>query len=282
MQKGRFDIVIGNPPYIKVEQIKKEEKEWIFRNFKNATGRTDLYILFLEKALDLVKDGGFVSFIIPDIWIKAKYGEMLKKTLLENCQIKAIVDFGDLKVFESATTYPCIILIKKKKPKINDTIDIFKVPNLDESITNNLYAIVKKDSQKIKQVDFDWSFRNPQTKKIFDKINNSSNIKLGDIRDQIYEGFITGDNKVFFVNEEIAKTKKLEKELLKPVPKAKNIRRFSIKWNKEYVIYPYLKNGEKTEPINLSDFPNVKSYLLEYEKKLINCGWEYYVVWSVA
>ncbi len=264
----KFDVVIGNPPYIKVEQIKKEEKEWIYQNFENATGRTDLYVLFLEKALELTKDDGLISFIIPSIWMKAKYGEKLRENLVRNYQIKSIIDFGDLKVFESVTTYPCIILIKKKKPTGNDTIIYYKVPSLNESIINNLENAIKKDSWMIRQKEFDWNFANPQVKKIFDKLNKSSKIRLSDLRDQIYEGLITGDNKAFFVDRETVETKNLERELLKPVPKGKNIRRFSIRWEKEYVIYPYKQNMLKTEPVNIKEYPNVNSYLAEFEKKL--------------
>ncbi|MBU0635566.1 N-6 DNA methylase, partial [Candidatus Micrarchaeota archaeon] len=103
MENGGFDIVIGNPPYVKVEQIKKDEKDYFFKNFSHIGGRLDLYILFLEKASSILKEKGLMSFILPSIWLKAKYGKELRRHILENYSICAFIDFGDLKVFENVT-----------------------------------------------------------------------------------------------------------------------------------------------------------------------------------
>ena len=119
IRDGGFDIIVGNPPYIRVQTIKESDKAYLIKNYFSATGKFDLYILFIERALTLLRGGGRFSFIIPNKFAKTKYGNGLKKFILKDFEIEKFVDFGDLKVFGSVTTYPCIIIIKKKKPKPN-------------------------------------------------------------------------------------------------------------------------------------------------------------------
>ncbi|MBU1930765.1 Eco57I restriction-modification methylase domain-containing protein [Candidatus Micrarchaeota archaeon] len=272
MENGGFDIVIGNPPYVKVEQIKKDEKDYFFKNFSHIGGRLDLYILFLEKASSILKEKGLMSFILPSIWLKAKYGKELRRHILENYSICAFIDFGDLKVFENVTTYPCILILQKTKPAENSGFVYIKVPELSEQITQNLNVFVRDNARIIfqKKVNDTWEFGSSKTTELFEKIKKSSNITLSSIRDQIYEGFITGNNKIYFIGAETIDKCHLEKALVVKVPKAKNIRRFSIGWKNEYVIYPYQEIKQRTIPIDIEKYPKVKQYLTQFEKVLKN------------
>ena len=80
-----------------------------------------------------------------------------------------------------------------------------------------------------------WSFMPSDAQDVFDKISNSSEIRLIDLRERIYEGFITGNNAAFFMNDDIINQSTIEKELIHPVPKGKNVRRYSIKWDDEFI-----------------------------------------------
>src|SRR3989344_2570880 len=115
MKNGGFDVVIGNPPYIRVQTSNPAEKDYLSDKYLGAKGKYDIYVLFIEKALSLLRDSGLFSFIVPNKFTQTKYGESLKEHILNNYTIEQFIDFGDLKVFEEATTYPCIILIKKGK-----------------------------------------------------------------------------------------------------------------------------------------------------------------------
>lgn len=271
MDNGGFDIVIGNPPYIKIEQIKNMEKNYLFENFKNIQGRTDLYILFIEKALNLLKDNGIMSFIVPSIWLKAKYGELLKKEITQNYSVKAFLDFGDLKVFDKVTTYPCIIVIQKSKPNKAQEFRYLRINQLSDNITRNLSTVFISDSKMAPQELFlkgSSTTGSKNNNQLFEKIKNSSKITLATIRDQVYEGFITGDNKIYFVGNEAILKYGLEKELIKKTPKAKNIKKYDITWKDEYVIYPYHVVNDKTLAVNMANYPKTNKYLSQFEKKL--------------
>lgn len=278
-EEGSFNVVIGNPPYIRVQTIKKSQKEYLVENYFSAKGKFDLYGLFVEKSLKLLKKGGFFSFIIPNKFTQTKYGKELKKFILKDFSIDRFVNFGDLKVFGKVTTYPSIFVIRKNKVS-SQKGSYIKVKNLSEGIGNKI--ILNQNSKNYEDLDlkvfkFDqkdlgidlWVFLPEEALNILKKIKKSSKKKLTDLKERIYEGFITGNNSVFFLGREEAEKLNLEKELLKPVPKGKDVRRYSIKWENRFVLFPHTENKEgESKAINLKKFPNTKKYL-EEKKKLL-------------
>ena len=115
MKDGGFDVIVGNPPYVRQELI-KEIKPYLESKYKVYSGVSDLYVYFFEKAMDLLKENGYFAFIVSSKFLRADYGKKLTKYLQQNFTILELIDFGDLQIFEGATTYPCIITIQKKKP----------------------------------------------------------------------------------------------------------------------------------------------------------------------
>ena len=108
---GGFDAVIGNPPYVRQESI-KEQKKYFETHYKVYQGTADLYTYFIEKGLSLLQSKGRFSYIVANKWLRANYGKPLRRWLLQ-FQIEEIIDFGDLPIFQNATTYPCIIRVTK-------------------------------------------------------------------------------------------------------------------------------------------------------------------------
>jgi len=101
---GGFDVVIGNPPYINIELIEKKQLPFLKKHYKAAEyGRIDLYLLFMEKAINLLSHLGFTSFIIPNKFCNHKYAEILRNNILENTIIEKIIDFSDFKIFQDAS-----------------------------------------------------------------------------------------------------------------------------------------------------------------------------------
>ncbi|HEY1046151.1 MAG TPA: Eco57I restriction-modification methylase domain-containing protein, partial [Bacteroidia bacterium] len=110
-----FDVVIGNPPYIRQEGL-KDLKTFFMSQFKLFTGTADLYIFFIEKGFNVLKNKGVFTFIMPNKFMQTAYGKPARKFLLEQNLIE-IIDFGDFQVFEEATTYPCILIASKENIK---------------------------------------------------------------------------------------------------------------------------------------------------------------------
>lgn len=116
--KGGFDVVIGNPPYVNAIEIKKsssqEEYNFLKRNYKTAKGTVDLYIYFFEKGLNLIKNEGILSYITPNRFLSASYGKALRELILNEYELKSLIDYSDKKVFSDASTYPVISIFRPK------------------------------------------------------------------------------------------------------------------------------------------------------------------------
>ena len=128
MKAGGFDAVIGNPPYVRQEILGDKFKQYAAWKYKTYSGTADLYVYFFERCVNLLNDRGLFSFIVANKWMRANYGEALRRWMVEH-RIHEIVDFGDLPVFQNITTYPCIITLSGR-PEKKRTV-ICKVKNLE-------------------------------------------------------------------------------------------------------------------------------------------------------
>ncbi len=110
-----FDIVIGNPPYINIENLPIETKDYLFNNYRACQGRTDIYIAFLEKSIAILSASGIMSFILPYAFAMQKYGEKMRQILIENYTIRDIVDASSYRIFENATVYNIVLTVGNHK-----------------------------------------------------------------------------------------------------------------------------------------------------------------------
>jgi predicted metallopeptidase len=117
MKEGGFDVVIGNPPYIRTHLLPRKEKQYYDNNFECAFKQYDIYALFIERGIDLLKDGGRLGFIVSNKFATSDYGLKLREKILNECAIESIVDVSSLPVFKDASIYPYIIILRKEPRK---------------------------------------------------------------------------------------------------------------------------------------------------------------------
>lgn len=116
MKDGGFDIIIGNPPYVRAENMAREDRDYFMSGaFASAYGRFDIFILFVESAINLLKENGRLGFIVPRALLNQNYARELRKIILDCCTIEQIVDFGKISIFDQAAIDTCIIILKKAK-----------------------------------------------------------------------------------------------------------------------------------------------------------------------
>jgi hypothetical protein len=260
--KGGFDIVIGNPPYVRQERL-TEFKPYFEKNYRSYAGTADLYVYFLEKGLSNLKDDGIFGVIVSNKWSKATYGESLRRFLVK-FKILRFIDFGDLPVFSDATTYPCILLIKKLQP-MNNNIFVTKIDSLEFT---NFEKKVDESRFELNQTyltDGSWNFDDPIVNKIYTKIK-AAGISLEEYcEEKINRGLLTGLDKVFVIDEkkkdELEKLSSTSKELIKPYLIGKQIKRYSYDWENKYILL--VKKGTDIEK-----YPAVFNYLKQYKKEL--------------
>ena len=122
-EKGGFDVVIGNPPYVNAMEIKRsytsEAFNFIKRNYETAKGTVDLYIYFFEKGLSLLKKDGVLAFITPNRYLSASYGAALRNYIIERYSFYQLIDYSDKRVFEDASTYPVITMLQNSQNNPN-------------------------------------------------------------------------------------------------------------------------------------------------------------------
>ncbi|UPS92825.1 Eco57I restriction-modification methylase domain-containing protein [Bizionia sp. M204] len=118
-EKGGFDVIIGNPPYVNANELKKglskDQYSFLKSNYETAKGTVDLYIYFFEKGLDIINQNGILSYITPNRFLSASYGKALREILVNRYEILGLIDYSDKRVFEDASTYPVISFLKKKE-----------------------------------------------------------------------------------------------------------------------------------------------------------------------
>lgn len=139
--KGGFDVVIGNPPYVSANEIKKSYSEAAFKYIKKeyvtAKGTVDLYIYFFELGITIVKNNGYLSYITPNRYLSASYGCALRQWILDKYSFIQLIDYSDTKVFEDASTYPVISIIQKTKE--SDNVVCGKFDEISHELISKLY-----------------------------------------------------------------------------------------------------------------------------------------------
>jgi methylase of polypeptide subunit release factors len=228
INNGGFDIIVGNPPYVNVKDLSKKDLNFFKINY-HIIGRPDLYILFLEKSLDLLKDGGRLSFISSNKFFTTKNGELLRKKLLTKFTIEKIVDCSSLRVFSEASVYPAVYVILKSALK-NNKIQIAVVKKLEDFHDLNYQSINQEElvAKNIISTGLDTI-----SLKIVEKMYKNST-PLGKILD-IRNGIIVGDQKTLVVKEnQVALNDKI---FLKPVLGGKDVYKWRIHWGNNYIIY---------------------------------------------
>ena len=260
---GGFDCVIGNPPYVRQEML-GDFKAYFQLRYKVYHGTADLYSYFFEKGMALLREGGLFGIIVANKWMRANYGEPLRKWLKEQ-DIKEIIDFGDLPVFESATTYPCIFISSKSK-KASSSIDVVNVKTL--KFGNSLQDYVSQHTQKLSKSLLDdggWNLAG-ETEHLLLKKLQSKGIPLSEyVKGKIYRGVLTGLNEAFVIDEEtrkrLIKEDKKSAEVIKPFLAGRDVKRYKESKSDKYLIFT--KRG-----IDIDRYPAIKEYLTQFKTQL--------------
>ncbi|EEO6981421.1 class I SAM-dependent DNA methyltransferase [Campylobacter jejuni] len=272
-----FDLIIGNPPYIRQEEI-KELKNTLSKNYKVYKGTADIYTYFYELGFNVLKENGILSFITSNKYTRAGYGEALREFLLKNTCILKYIDLNGIKVFDSATVDTSILSFEKIKIKENT----FKYLSLNNELLKNYDFEISaiKEFLNISQNSLSkesFAFNDESTNALKTKIE-----KLGTPLKEWYGlninyGIKTGYNEAFIITTEkkdeiLAKCKdEDEKErtakLIRKMLRGRDIKRYSYEWAGLWVIgtFPSLK-------IDIEQYPALKQYLSQFLPRIEQSG----------
>lgn len=278
-----FDLIIGNPPYIRQEEL-KELKPHLAKNYKVYKGTSDIYTYFYELGFNVLKDrGGVLSYITSNKYTRAGYGEALREFLLKNVKFLEYTDLNGIKVFDSATVDTSILCFEKSKSKDNK----FKYLALSNEILKTCaYDIgLYKDFAEFSQNSLSkesFTFSDENTSALKAKIERIGTPLKEWYGLNINYGIKTGYNEAFIIttekrNEILANCKdEAEKErtakLIRKMLRGRDIKRYSYEWAGLWVINTHNgyknQNGEKVEAINIKHYPSLKKHFDEFYPQL--------------
>ena len=223
-----FDVVIGNPPYIRQEEI-KEFKPWFKENLKLYSGTSDIYVFFIERGFDILKQKGIFTYIMPNKFMQAGYGKPARQFLLEQ-QILEIIDFGDLQVFDEATTYPLILSASKQMNR--ESFQSMKMQTLNSM--SDFQNYVKSNRNSIKQNTLTpdtWVISNFGDQVLLKKVNSIGKRLKDYLGFDAKYGIKTGLTEAFVIDEKqkekILKTDNNSSSLIRPFLSGREIKPYA-------------------------------------------------------
>ena len=244
-----FDIIVGNPPYIRYEQIPVELLSIYKREFHTFHYRADLYILFFEKTLMALAPGGRHCFICSNRWLKNEYGKKLRGWIAQSFRLESIVSLEKATdaFQEDVLAYPNITLISNARP--GHTFTFSEITSITQ---------LRKDSKSLlpAPASADWScvFNHAQS--------DDTLVTIEEMGFLIGIGAATGADSVFIAKD---LPEKVEKELLLPALNARDMSGNRMQWSGQYLLNPYKPTGEL---INLDDYPKAAAYLISHREAL--------------
>ncbi|MDR2170325.1 MAG: Eco57I restriction-modification methylase domain-containing protein [Planctomycetaceae bacterium] len=260
--KDGFDIVIGNPPYVQLQNNGGAlAKLYEQCNFVTLVRKGDIYCLFYEQAYNLLKDGGSVCFITSNKWMRAGYGENTRKFFVENTNPEQLIDFAGVKVFESATVDVNILIFAKDKNKGKTKSCVIKNHGTEQlSVYIRQHAIAYSFS-----TSDNWVILSPIEQRIKAKIEAvGTPLKDWDIK--INYGIKTGFNDAFIIDgkkkDELIAQDPKSAEIIRPILRGRDIKRYGYEFADLWLINTHNGVREKgIKPINISDYPAIKKHL---------------------
>lgn len=302
-ERGKFDLVLGNPPYVRQEALKSTEvldstgkkrplKEVLKDQYECFTGTADLYVYFFERSLQLLRVGGILSFITSNKYFRAAYGEKLRAYLLHSTAPRAILDFGDTNIF-TAVAYPCILVTEKVRdvgkgelpdPKLFELESKFAdlAPHAERDIPVMAWkpgpskvefpAIFDREAIPLSQKDLKpsgWRLESPVGMRLLERLRKSGT-PLGEYcRGRGYWGIKTGYNEAFAVDratrDRLIASHSSSAEIIKPFLRGRDVKRWRCEPHDLWLIFT--RRG-----IDINKYPAIYDYLKPMQNRLTPGG----------
>ena len=289
MAAGGFDIIVGNPPYVRIQNMEDQlEKRFYAEYFGAATGSFDLSVAFVEMALKLLRPGGVVGLIVSNALLRSNYAEHLRKRLMQEGVLRHVVDFTDQLVFRGVGAYTCLIFLEKPGPSSPKATSIFRLRSIPElqlyrSEENEVY-----DKQMVSgRVDNKrlgggpWVLVPDREQRLREKLAEGRPRLWELVR--IFQGIKTGRDKAFVLNvtrsipeqglvmahsELTNKEHPFELALMKPLIKGGHMRRFHLVPSNLMILLPYKETQLITEDTLREEYEHAWKYLDQVKANL--------------
>ena len=276
-----FDVVIGNPPYIRIQTLKQKDPDIVafYREHyaSAAKGNYDIYVVFIEAGLRLLKSDGNLAYICPHKFFNAQYGEPIRKVIADGNHLRQVVHFGDEQVFPGATIYSCLLFLAKRG---SADCRFIKAHDLIGWKATGAGIEGKIDATAINNGE--WNFAVGKGSGLFDLLNKRK--KLGEVADS-FVGLQTSADDVYIVqlledrgdtllcySKSLDGAVELERELLHPIVSGTDVKSFAPLPSRQFILFPYTVQNERATLIPFSkiktDYKKSSDYLIKNRARL--------------
>lgn len=267
---AQYDAVVGNPPYIRIEQLSPKLQAEYRHRYVSLFDRADLYVAFIEYGLNLLKPNGTLSFVCADRWILNRYGAPLRKTIADRFKVKCYIDLHNTSPFESEViAYPAIFAISPGK---SASVPVFQLQNASP---DECEAVSAKLAGKIPHTDLTsfcyeawftedepWVLGHPDSLKALRQLEARFQPLEADGRTKVRIGVATGNDEIYIVT----KNADIEKGRLVPLVMRSDIEAGKIKTSGHFVINTFDKTGQA---LDLARYPKLKRYLHKHSADIM-------------
>ncbi|MBI3249159.1 MAG: Eco57I restriction-modification methylase domain-containing protein [Deltaproteobacteria bacterium] len=278
-----FEVVIGNPPYVRIQTLKQQNPKYaesLKKHYEAASkGNFDLYVVFVERGMQLLKNDGNLAYILPHKFFNAQYGEPLRGLLARGKHLAHIVHFGDQQVFPGTTNYVCLFFLRKIGV---ETLRFVKVDDLSEWLKTTQGSEAQIPAKKVTAAE--WNFTVGSSAVVFEKLNQIP-VKLGQLAERISQGIRTSANEVYVLDvvkkngsfitafsKQLDREVTVERKAVLLFLQGREIKPFSIQPSGKVVIRPYqIQDGSASlisEQELAKRFPKAHAYLVENKRYL--------------
>jgi hypothetical protein len=295
-EKGGFDVVIANPPYLRIQEIQKNDPQLaklLKAKFVSAIGSFDIYACFVEQAEKLISNNGNIAFILPHKFFQAAFGKNLRQLISSKKMLRKIIDFGSSQVFETATTYTCLLFLSyqievfefaelKANTTVKDLLSVFHFIDAGKQGETDKVALAYLSNNEVDEKE--WHFSAGNSARILAKLQQQPR-RLSDVCEKIFVGLQTSADKIYFLqhiseddsvvtaySKSLDKEIQIEKNFVKPLLKGADVHRYAKLKPKIWCIFPYKIRDKKASlysPKEIKNkFPMAWEYLLQNRRAL--------------
>ena len=290
---GGFDVIVGNPPYVKLQKFRRAHPDMAdyLRNGREGTdfegyvsagsGNFDLYLPFIEKGVELLMPGGRLGYIAPSVWTMSEYGANLRGLVEEQRSLYRWLDFRSHQIFDEATVYTALQFFQKPLRDVPSELEVAASP--DGIVSDEPWSSVDA------RLSYDrltygnrWLMLGGQERDLVDQLASSfPNLGHEDITGAVYQGLITSADDVFhlqrrgpgrYVDEETEQTIRIEEALMHPLVSGPQAKRYLNPETHVYILFPYEQSHGRMKLISAdrmaTRFPNAWAYLGRHEERL--------------
>jgi len=277
-----FDAVIGNPPYVRIQELGRDVAEHCRQRFATAYGSFDAYVPFLERGIGLLRPQGRLGFIVPSTFLKLDYGKRLRARLSRDRLVEAIVDFGHAQVFEGATNYTCIVVVDRGG---RDAIHYTAVHGASAEVRRAVAtgALPAHEPYPAAELgDAPWILVPPDEREIL-RTMRSAGPRLSEVTTTVFTGLQTNADQIYILEDRGLRAGlrvvagkdgaelELEPDLLHPLASGVDVDRYALRTLRSLLLFPYGRRDGRMRLLTeeeLRALPRTWDYLREHETTL--------------